>query len=287
MGKIYVLYNPLAGNGTCEEESKKLKDIYKGEELVYINNCELEDGMGTFFDTLEESDKVVLCGGDGTLNYFINAVDVDRVENELLYFPSGSGNDFYNDICGDKDKQIFAINKYIKNLPYVEVNGMKKRFINGIGYGIDGYCCEEGDNQRKRRPGKRVNYTIVALKGLLYDFRRVNAKVTIDGKQFEYKDVWMVPAMNGRFYGGGMMCAPNQDRLNNNNKVSVIVVSSKSRVRLLIAFMSVFKGEHLKYKSIVTEHKGSDVTVEFDSPTALQIDGETVKNVLSYSVYRS
>ena len=287
MSKIYVLYNPIAGNGACEKNISVLDEIFAGRELEYVDFIGLNGDLKGFFDGLLPDDKVVLCGGDGTINCFINQIDTDTIVNEVMYYPLGSGNDFYNDVAANpKEKKAIVINEYIKNLPFVEVNDIKKRFINAIGFGIDGYCCEEGDRQRKLRPGKPVNYTTVALKGLVYDYHRVNAKICVDDKKYEYKDVWMVPALNGRYYGGGMMCAPNQDRINNNNTVSVIIVSSKSRLKLLVAFMSIFKGTHIKYKSTVTELKGTNVQVEFDRPTSLQIDGETVTNVTQYIVYR-
>jgi len=287
MSKTYVLYNPLAGNKTCEMKCKELDVYFADAELDYIDFCSLDGDLESFFNRLAVDDKVILCGGDGTLNYLVNQINTDIIENDIFYFPAGSGNDFYNDVAEDNPDKVFCINKYLKNLPFIEVKNIKKRFINGIGYGIDGYCCEEGDKVRVKRPGKPVNYSIIALKGLLYDFHRVNAKITIDGVKHEYKDVWMAPSMHGKYFGGGMKCAPNQDRLNCNNKVSVIVVHTKSRLRLLAAFMSIFDGKHLKYTSFVDEYKGSDIRVEFDRPTALQIDGETVRDVLEYRVYRS
>jgi len=283
MSKTFVLFNPLAGNGTCEMASREIEGILSGRETEFVKDEKLNHA--DFFEKLDSEDEVVICGGDGTINFLANSVDTDAIQNALYYYPAGSGNDFYNDIRESKEKKLVRINDYLKNLPVVEVNGIRRKFVNGIGYGIDGYCCEEGDRQRERKPGKRVNYTIIALKGLLYDFHRVNAKISLDGKEsIQYKDVWMAPSMNGRFYGGGMMCAPNQDRLNRNNQVSVIVVHSNSRLRLLAAFLTIFKGEHLKYDKIVTEFKAGQVHVEFDRPTALQIDGETVKNVTEYRV---
>lgn len=286
MSKTYVLYNPIAGNGNCNNNVRKLDEVLKGEELTYINYKELEDGTEEFFNRLEIDDKVILCGGDGTINYFINQIDTDCIENTVLYYPLGSGNDFYNDVKEREKSELIPLNGYIKNLPQVSVNGKTSKFINAIGYGIDGYCCEEGDRVRLRKPGKPVNYTMIALKGLCYDFQRVNAHITIDGKEYHYKDVWMVPALHGRFFGGGMMCAPNQDRINHNSKVSVIVVSSRNRLRLLLAFSSIFKGKHLKYKKVVTELKGSEVKVVYDRPAPLQIDGETISNVSEYTVFR-
>lgn len=282
MSKIFVLFNPLAGNGTCEKASAAIEQLFPQEDVEYVKDEGLDHEE--FFGNLAPTDKVVLCGGDGTINYFANSMDTEKIQNELYYYPAGSGNDFYNDIRTCKEKKLVPVNEYFKGLPRVYVNGMTKKFVNGIGFGIDGYCCEEGDRQRQKHPGKRVNYTFVALKGLIYAYSRVNAKITLDeDKVVEYKDVWMVPSMNGRFYGGGMMCAPNQNRLES-AQVSVIVVHSGSRIRLLLAFLSIFNGGHLKYKNIVSEYKAKKVHVEFDRATALQIDGETVKNVTEYTV---
>ena len=52
------------------------------------------------------------------------------------------------------DKPV-KINKYIKGLPTVTVNGKDYRFINGIGFGIDGYCCEVGDEKKAKGKGKK------------------------------------------------------------------------------------------------------------------------------------
>jgi hypothetical protein len=55
----------------------------------------------------------------------------------------------------------FSVKKYVENLPTVEVNGKTYRFINGVGYGVDGYCCEVGDKLKSEN--KKVNYTSIAI----------------------------------------------------------------------------------------------------------------------------
>ena len=154
---------------------------------------------------------------------------------------------------------------------------------NGIGYGIDGYCCEEGDKQ-KAKSDKPVDYTAIAIKGLLFHFKPTNAKITVDGVTKEYKKVWIAPTMKGRYYGGGMMVTPNQDRLSEEGKVSSAVLYGSSALKTLIVFPSIFKGEHVKHTEMVEIRGGHEITVEFDRPTALQIDGETVLGVTSYTV---
>lgn len=49
-----------------------------------------------------------------------------------------------------------------------------------------------------------------------------------------------------------------------------------------MTFPSIFKGEHVKHTNTVEVLVGKDITVEFDSPAALQIDGETIKGVTKY-----
>ena len=179
---------------------------------------------------------------------------------------------------------LIPINDYIKDLPIVEVNGMTRRFINGIGYGIDGYCCEVGDELAKKSD-KPVNYASIAIKGLLFHYKPTNAVVTVDGETHEFKKVWLAPSMNGRFYGGGMNIAPAQDRLASPKTLSLVLFYGSGRLKTLMLFPSVFKGEHVKYEKHISIFTGKDITVKFDRPVALQIDGETVLDVSEYTVH--
>ena len=81
-----------------------------------------------------------------------------------------------------------------------------------------------------------------------------------------------------------MMMAPLQNRLNREGIVSVTVVHGAGKLRLLSVFPSIFRGEHIRYRNIVAVHSGKTVSVEFDSPKPLQIDGETVSQVRLYTV---
>lgn len=93
--------------------------------------------------------------------------------------------------------------------------------------------------------------------------------------------------MNGRYYGGGMDCAPAQDRLNKDRKLSLVVFHGSGKLHTLMIFPSIFKGEHVKHTKQVQVIEGYDITVEFDGPCALQIDGETVLAVTKYNARSS
>ncbi len=281
--KIYhALFNPHAGNGHGEEETRKLDALLSDAEIKYYNMTAIES-YEDFFRSIPSDEDVVLCGGDGTLNRFVNDTAGVGIPNDLLYFGVGSGNDFLHDLGKEKGAAPFSIKKYLENLPTVTVKGRVYRFLNGIGYGIDGYCCEVGD-QLRATSTKPVNYAGIAIKGLLFHFHPANAEVIVDGKSHSFRKVWLAPTMNGRFYGGGMMVAPAQDRLNTAREQSVVVMYGSGKLKTLIVFPSIFKGEHVKHGEMVEVLTGHEITVKFDRPCALQIDGETILNVTEYSV---
>ena len=280
MAKAYVIYNLIAGHETREEDIKKISVPFD-EEHEFKNIKDIEN-YSTFINGINDDDIIILCGGDGTLNRFVNDTKDIDIKNDILYYPCGTGNDFAADLGHKKGDAPFNITKYLKNLPVVTVNGKKYRFINGVGYGIDGYCCEVGD-RLKAESNKPVNYTSIAIKGLLFKYKPTNAKITVDGIVYYYKKVWLAPTMNGRFYGGGMIPTPNQDRCAEDKTLSTMVYYGSGKLKSLIVFPSIFKGEHVKHTEMIKVHTGKNITVEFDRPVALQIDGETILGVTSYT----
>ena len=285
MSKKYFLYNPHAGHGKCKEEVDALALNYENAECLDVTA--LTD-MSEFFGKLDVDDVVIICGGDGTLNHFANDILGVDIKNDIYYYAIGSGNDFSRDLGKDRaSAPDFKVNEYITNLPTVTINGETKVFINGIGYGVDGYCCEEGDAIRAKNEAnntnKPINYTAIAIKGLLFKYKAKNATVTVDGVKHNYKKVWIAPTMNGRYYGGGIMPTPDQDRLNEDKNLTVMIFHGTSKLKTLMIFPSLFKGEHLKYKDAIELIEGREITVEFDAPSPLQIDGETVLGVTSYT----
>lgn len=276
--KKYVLYNPIAGNGSGRLQAKRLAERFGGDNLVLCDVREIEN-HADFFAQLDQALDVIVCGGDGTLNRFVNDIRGLKIENPLYYFACGSGNDFLRDV--EHDKGLVSLAPYLENLPTVSVQGKEYAFLNGVGYGIDGYCCEVGDKLRMQKPGEVINYTGIAIKGLLFHYKPVNATVIVDGKEYRFKKVWLAPTMNGRYYGGGMLPAPDQRR--QDAKLSLMLFHGSGKLKTLLIFPSIFKGEHVKKVKNVTVLSGNEITVRYDEPRALQIDGETIVNVSEYS----
>lgn len=282
MSMTNVFYNPLSDNRHGEKNAQKIAEVLKSEELNYIDITKTD--LREFLSSAPKDDKIVIAGGDGTIHFTINKFGGRIPDRPLYYFPTGCGNDFKMDIKDKNNSDVILINDYLKDLPTVSINGCKKiTFFNGIGFGIDGYCCEEGD-KLKKQTDKPINYASIAIKGMLFHFKPRNATVTVDGVKHEYKHVWLAPTMNGRFYGGGMNIAPGQDRMNPERTLSTVVFRCKSKLKTLMVFPSIFKGKHIEHKDMVNVMTGHEITVEFDRPTPLQVDGETYVNVTRYTV---
>ena len=277
--KYKVLYNPLSGSVVNEKIKDELTELLKEHEF------ELEDitkvNYDEFLKALKEDENILLVGGDGTINRFVNDTQSYNFKNSVWYYAAGNGNDFWTDIGRKKGDAPICIDKYLENLPTVTVNGKDYKFINGIGYGIDGYCCEMGDKLKSE--GKKVDYTGIAVKGLLFHFKPRTATVIVDGQSYTFKKTWIAPSMLGRYYGGGMIPTPSQDRLGDGS-LSICLMYNAGKLRTLMAFPKIFKGEHVKKTKQVKILSGREITVKFEKPCALQIDGETVLNVSEYTV---
>jgi len=279
--KYYILYNPYAGNGTSEATAMKLQKSgkYEPSEIVAMTDIA---SYSDFFSGKEDA-KVMICGGDGTLNRFIN--DTCGVcLGDVYYMASGSGNDFLRDLDVTEQTEPICINKYIESVPICEVNGKKYKVLNGVGFGIDGYCCQVGDEMKANNIDD-INYAGIAIKGLFGKYKPCGGSITVDGETHRYKKIWIASGMNGRFYGGGMMPCPDQNRLNGKGIVSCCAWHDSGKLHTLMMFPSLFKGQHVKHKKNVDVRSGKKITVEYDSPRPLQIDGETIIGVTKYSIY--
>ncbi len=270
----YLAYNKLAGQVTDEkiqEILKKFEDRFPNMQLIDKSVT----GLEVLNERLSDDDNVLLIGGDGTVNVFANEWNTTKVKGNWYIYSAGTGNDFLNDI--EAQDGFGYLNPYMDNLPQVTANGITKYFVNNVGFGIDGDCCVVAEQNKAK--GKKVNYTKIVIGLILGKFRKRKARVVVDGKEYNFKRVFLAATMNGRYYGGGMKSAPKQDR--NSDKISLVVMTGISRVATLIKFTKIFTGEHVKYKN-VTIIEGHDIEVEFDKPCGLQYDGEVILNVKSY-----
>lgn len=279
---VHVMYNSTANNGHAYEDVKNIMEKVN-DEVTLTDTSVLKDYL-EYFENLNAGDRVILAGGDGTIHYLVNHIPEEQLlKLKLDYVPAGTGNDFANELGIKRGEILEDFTQYLVGLPTAKIKGEEYKILNGVGYGLDGYACEEGDRLRKITK-KPLSYTSIALKGLLFKFKPVTAAVTVDGNTKVYTNVWCTPVMNGKCYGGGVFATPNQERLGEDRKISVMIFHCKSKLRSLFMFPSSYKGEHVKYRKYVTIMKGKNISVSFNRPCACQVDGDTITDVSKIEV---
>ncbi len=87
MDNFIVLYNPLAGKGTAQDKMRELESLMQGDRLYFSNMLDIRD-YGAFFNDMPDGASIIICGGDGTLNRFLNDTEDIRHDCDIYYYPS-------------------------------------------------------------------------------------------------------------------------------------------------------------------------------------------------------
>ena len=275
-----ILYNPHANNNDVTAALDGAMAYASAPDTVVKDLTTVD--VRAEICALSENDRVLLCGGDGTLMRVANALDGAAYTAQIYLWKSGTGNDFLRDLGKNEETEPVLLNPYLTNLPHVKVGGKTYLYINGIGFGLDGMVCEVTDKLKEQGVNK-INYTMESIKLLLGGFKCPSGTVTVDGESKHYKKIWIASAMYGQYYGGGMRVAPEQKR--GGKTLTCCVWHSSGKLTTLMHFPKIFTGEHIQYKKTIDVFTGKKIKVEFDKPTALQIDGETVSGVTSYTAW--
>ena len=111
-----LLYNPKAGAAHCLALSQQFASRWEAKDVVWVDRLTIDD-MSAFIKTLLPDDEIILCGGDGTLQHFANAIDVNNIPQQVRYFPSGSCNDFAFDVRKPDQDGCYDLHVYMRHVP--------------------------------------------------------------------------------------------------------------------------------------------------------------------------
>ena len=262
-----ILYNPLSRNGRNPKFIKKIAKKISSTQTPKIKNILDIVDVDQFLHTLKKDDRIIIVGGDGTLNRIVNRMYGKHIEQDVFMYKAGTGNDFMRSL---KSKHpLISIKAYIQDLPAVYFQDRKQYFLNGAGVGLDGYIGYLVNMSSKKK--NKLNYFKNAFKGFL-KFKPIEANIQIDDQNIELKKVWLASIMHGPFFGGGMKIAPQADRLK--KELHVVVVKDIPKWLLMIIFPTIYLGIHPIFKRYVTIYKAQEVSLSFKAPTYMQIDGD-------------
>jgi YegS/Rv2252/BmrU family lipid kinase len=274
-----ILYNPISRNGANTNIVEKVvKKMKKKHESVRVKSLlEIEDKK-EFLSNLDPETKIIIVGGDGTLNRVAN--EIRGIENlpEIYLYKAGTGNDFLRSL--KNKKKLTRIDQYLINLPNVTFKNEDIVFLNGIGLGFDALVCHTVEESKKKK--NKLNFFSSVFKSLK-NFQPFDFEVEIDGKRQRFEVAWFVSIMNSKYFGGGMKIAPKADR--ESDTLEVVVIHGISKFKLSLFFPLIYLGWHTGIKNVKV-FTGKNIKVFSDLPAYVQIDGDVYDNVLELEARR-
>ena len=264
-----ILYNPLSKNSKSNVQTHKLVRKYKMNKTPFRLKSILKiDDIKEYLDNKKEIDKVILLGGDGTINRFINDTVYYNLTQDIFLKPNGSGNDYMRSLeVHDKEPQYIFESVYD--------TGFKTHFINSTGMGVDGfvgYLIDQGSNKGF------YGYFKNAIKAIL-TYIPEPLTITLDGEVHKFESAYLVVMGSGKYFGGGMKVAPHGNI--NDEDIDVIVAHSCGKLKLILIFLTIYMGKHIKFKKNIFYKKAKHVKAVYTTPQITQADGENYYDITS------
>lgn len=265
--RLIVVYNPTAGRGRAQKLISVVENELRrlGAEVTLYATKSAEDLTRACAEASRDAriDRVIVCGGDGSLNYAVREFDLER--GTLAVLPLGSGDDFAN-VCRVPRHLLDACSLIVRgNAREVDValaNGI--RYLGVAGLGFDSEVNEYANSVRWL--GGSLVYVYATLRLLPRFTPRV---VRIDGGAPE--PIMFAAVGNSRQYGGGIRIVP--DAQVDDGLLDACIVHATSRWQLLLTMPRAYDGSHVK-KPFVEIRRAKEFRFESEMPLKVYADGE-------------
>ena len=286
MKHVFVV-NPCAGKRDSGGDIAADIDMAELDAELYETRCQ-RDATRFVADWCRqhpgEAVRFYACGGDGTLNEVVSGVmSVEGGERkvEVGCFPCGSGNDYVKYFEGRRFDDVRALaegDAVEVDVMEFEVAGERRYCINTLNFGFEAEVCRTmADVRRKPLIGGRMAYTTGIVKSLATG-RKNPCRIEVDAQPWYEGDLLLASLANGRYAGGGFMCAPRS--VNDDGLLEVMYVKPLSVAQFVKLIKYYEHGEHLdrpELHEVVGYCRGTRVCFSSDEPFYIAIDGELVR----------
>ena len=198
MKSAVFLYNTQSGKCKIGHCTASICTVFRayGYEIV----PQPIDFEANPFDGNEQIDLMVVAGGDGTVNYVVNAMKRKGLDIPIGVIPAGTANDFAGAVGMSREpleaaRQIAS--GVVERVDCGRVNDLY--FVNIFSFGIFTTTSQRTPDERKHKIGK-LAYIIEGVK----EFRTMHAvplEIEADGERFDLRSL-MVLIFNGETAGG-------------------------------------------------------------------------------------
>ena len=282
--KTLAVVNPASSNGRTARRWPQLKPRLE-ETVGPVDEVFTEqpgDGETLAARGLADGyEAIVSVGGDGTHSEVINGFFHQPTGDARCLIPitSGTGGDFRKTF-GVSPGPEAAIAHLAEGGPrpldvgeysYVDRSGRPDRryFLNILSLGLGGLVDEKVNTTSKALGGK-ASFFLGSFRALMA-YRNVNIRLTLDGGETLERRTVTTALANGRFFGGGMMIAPDADPAD--GLLDVVIIGDLSKAAMSLLSSKIYKGLHVEHPAVEV-HRARHVRVESDDEALLDVDGE-------------
>ena len=294
--KTFVVVNPNSSNGKTGKVWPELEQGLKERLGTFEHAVTTARGHASIL-TAEALSKgfemVVSLGGDGTHSEVVNGFfhpDGSPVKDDAILgtMTSGTGGDFRKTFGVDKgpwaamekltgtETRPIDAGRFI----YEDHEGAEQVafFINILSFGMGGLVDHMVNNTTKVLGGK-TSFFIGTMRALAR-FRRQTVTLSVDDGPEETVKIHNVAVSNGRYFGGGMMVAPEAEP--DDGLFDIVSFEDMSTLAFMSLGTSIYKGTHLAHKN-VTLRRGRKLVARSDDRSLLDVDGEQ-KGILPITI---
>lgn len=233
---------------------------------------------------------IVACGGDGTINEAANGIIRAGTDAELAILPSGTGGDFRRTIgmpSSVRDAADAIRHGLTKSIDVGRVNFVthgettsERYFLNISSVGLAASVIRRVKSEAAfnwlpvEKVRGKANFAVAALLEAL-DPEAFEVKVRFDDQEeFGIRTLCLCVA-NSRYFGGGMMVAP-EARLTD-GLLDVVNIGDMTTARILLNALSLYRGTHLSLDEVKARRAELiEVRPAGTADVPLEIDGETL-----------
>ncbi|MDD3122812.1 MAG: diacylglycerol kinase family protein [Candidatus Izemoplasmatales bacterium] len=271
---LLIVHNPLSNNRKSKKTTNKWVRFFKRHKVPFTVRSTLKiDDLNAYLVQHDNITDLLYLGGDGSINYLINNMDISKIKQNIYLSKSGSGNDYLRSLKQVKDGEVI--------LGEASTNVGKTKFINGCGIGFDALVVYYVNNDSRK---SKISYFLNVFKAV-FKYDRSDLEVVVDEKEYMFHNTYFIAIQNGKYFGGGMKVTPKGDPTK--DTFQICIAHSLNAAILLSLFSTIYLGLHPLIKKKITMLEGKVISVKVPSPRYLQADGEVLENVQEMTVTKS
>lgn len=285
-----VVVNPNAGQRKGQKDWARIAQLLEEANFSFVSVFTQRKYQAIKLTTkyIELSyKKIIVVGGDGTLNEVVNGVlnqkKFDPTEIAIGMIPVGTGNDWCKmyDVPQDYKQAITVIShghSLLQDAAMVEyfdgAMPRKRALINMAGMGYDALVAKKTNAQKERGISNSLSYMYNLFTGL-FSWMSVETKVVVDDQEEISCKVFSMNVGVNMFNGNGMKQLPFANPTD--GLLDMTIIRKVGKFLILRSVNKLFDGSFVEMPQVST-HLGKKISIHPKNPEkiSLEIDGESV-----------